>query len=191
MWRHRDRRVYSLLMLAVCCCLTGCQYQFGRGDLSERYATISIPYAEGDLKGDLTTEVIRKLSSSGAFRYVSTGGDLTLKIKVIELSEENIGFRYDRKKSGKLKKSIIPTETRVNALAEVSLIEAGTGKIVRGPVRITANAEFDHTYYTTRDKINVFSLGQLSDIDAARDAAMTPLNRALAERIVDYVLNSW
>lgn len=58
-------------------------------------------------------------------------------------------------------------------------------------MRITADAEFDHTYYTTRDRINVFSLGQLSDIDAARDAAMVPLNRALAERIVDFVMNSW
>ena len=199
MWLLRSNRntpmvskwVCFLLMQAVLCCLTSCNYQFGQGDLSQRYATISIPYAEGDLRGDLTAEVIRKLSSSGAFRYVNHGGDLILKIKVLELSEENIGFRYDRKKSGKLKKSIVPTETRVNALAEVSLVERGTGKILRGPVRIAANAEFDHTYYTTRDKINVFSLGQLSDIDAARDAAMIPLNRALADRIADFALNSW
>lgn len=181
----------SLLLLPALTCLSSCQYQFGRGDLSERYATISIPYAQGDLRGDLTAEVIRKLSSSGSFRYVNAGGDLLLQIKLIDASEENIGFRYDRKKSGKLKHSIIPTETRVNAVAEVSLIEAGTEKVVRGPVRITADAEFDHTYDTTRDRINVFSLGQLSDIDAARDAAMVPLNRALAERIVDFVMNSW
>ena len=95
MCRRRDRGFYSLFILIA---LSSCQYQFGRGELSERYTTISIPYAEGDLRGDLTTEVIRKLSSSGAFRYVNTGGDLTLKIKVVELSEENIGFRYDRKK---------------------------------------------------------------------------------------------
>lgn len=171
--------------------LTSCQYQFGRGCLSERYATVSIPYAAGDIKGDLTTEVIRQLSSSGAFRYVNSGGDLTLNIKIVDLDEENIGFRYDRKKSGKLKHSIVPTETRVNAIAEVTLVEAGTGKIVKGPARVSASAEFDHTYYTTRDRINVFSLGQLSDIDAARDAASIPLNRALAERIVDFVVNSW
>lgn len=89
----------SLLLLPALTCLSSCQYQFGRGDLSERYATISIPYAQGDLRGDLTAEVIRKLSSSGSFRYVNAGGDLLLQIKLIDASEENIGFRYDRKKA--------------------------------------------------------------------------------------------
>lgn len=171
--------------------LLGCQYQFGQGELSQRYATISVPYAEGDQKGELTTVVIKMLSTSGAFRYVSCGGDLILKIKLIEFREENIDFRYDRKKTGKLKRSIIPTETRVTAIAEVLLIESGTGQTVRGPTRITASANFNHTYYTTRDEVNIFSLGQLNDIDAARDAVMHPLNRYLAEQIVDYVIHSW
>lgn len=177
--------------LAGVCLLVSCHYQFGRGELSQRYTTVSIPYAEGDQKGELTTEVIKKMSTSGALRYVKSGGDLTLKIKLIEWQEENIDFRYDRKKTGRLKKNLIPTETRVNALAEVCLIETGTGQIIRGPVKITESAEFDHTYYSTRDEINIFSLGQLNDIDAARDAVMSPLNRHLAERIVDYVINSW
>lgn len=182
-----------------CCCLlivfsfflSGCRYQFGHGDFSERYSTISIPYAEGDLKGDLTAEVIKKISSSGAFQYVNCGGDLILQIKLIDLNEENIGYRYDRKKTGKLKHYIIPSETRMNILAEASLIEGGTGKVLRGPEKISAYTEFDHTYYTTRGRINIFSLGQLSDIDAARDEAVIPLNRALAEKIADFVMNSW
>jgi hypothetical protein len=172
-------------------CLVGCQYQFGHGELSQRYTTISVPYVEGDQKGELTTEIIRQLSTSGAFRYVNTGGDLILKVKFLELRDENIDFRYDRKKKGELKNSIIPTETRFTALVEVLIVESGTGEIIRGPTRVTASTEFDHTYYTTRDKINIFSLGQLSDIDVARDAAMHPLNRHLAERVVDYVMNSW
>lgn len=187
----RSNWIPYVLALTGSCLLSSCQYQFGRGELSQRYATISVPYAEGDQQGELTTEVIRNLSTSGAFRYVNTGGDLILKIKLIDLRDENIGFRYDRKRRGKLKHSIIPTETRVTALAEVLLIEAGTGQTIRGPTRIKASTEFDHTYYYTRHEINVFSLGQLSDIDAAQDAAMLPLNRYLAERIVDYVINSW
>jgi hypothetical protein len=182
-------KISAILLMG--CLLVGCQYQFGRGDLSERYSTISVPFAEGDQRGELTADVIKKLSTSGAFRYVSAGGDLILKIKLLEFSEENIDFRYDRKKTGERKKSIIPIETRVNAFAEVQLIEGGTGRVVRGPTRISASAEFDHTYYTTRDEVNIFSLGQLNDIDAARDAIMHPLNRYLAERIVDYVINSW
>jgi Lipopolysaccharide-assembly len=172
-------------------CLIGCQYHFGRGELSQSYATISVPYAEGDQKGELTADVIKQLSTSGAFRYVCSGADLLLKIKIIEFREENIDFRYDRKKTGKLKNYIIPTETRVSAIAEVSLIEGATGRAIRGPTRITASTDFDHTYYTTQDEVNIFSLGQLNDIDTARDAVMHPLNRHLAERIVDYVINSW
>jgi hypothetical protein len=187
----RSRWLYYFFLLIGCCGLVSCQYQFGRGELSQRYSTISIPYIEGDQEGDLTTEVIKKLSSSGVFRYVNTGGDLLLKIKLIELRDENIGFRYDRKRRGKRKHAIIPTETRFTALVEVLLIESGTGETIRGPTRITASTDFDHTYYYTRHEINVFSLGQLSDIDEARDAAQQPLNRYLAERIVDYIMNSW
>jgi hypothetical protein len=171
--------------------LTGCHYQFGRGELSQRYQTISVPYVKGDQKGELTAEIIKRLETSGAFRYRSEGGELTLKVELVEFHEENVAFRYDRKKTGELKKSIIPTETRLQALAEVQLIERGTNQTIWGPMRVTASVEFDHTYYATRDEINVFSLGQLNDFDAARDAVMHPLNRALAERIVDEVLNSW
>lgn len=189
MFLTKIKQIFYLLPLVYL--LSGCQYQFGRGELSERYTTISVPYIEGDQRGELTTEVIKKLSTSGAFRYISQGGDLVLKVKLIEFREENIDFRYDRKKTGKLKKSIIPTETRLNAIAEVLLIEGGTNQVVRGPTRVVASAEFGHTYYATRDEINIFSLGQLNDIDAAREAVMYPLNRHLAERIVDYIINSW
>lgn len=179
------------LILIGSCSLVSCQYQFGYGDLSQRYSTITVPYIEGDQKGELTTEVIKQLSLSGALRYVNCGGDLTLKIKLIEFRDENIGFRYDRKKSGKLKKSIIPTETRISALAEVLVIEAGTGKTIQGPINISASVDFDHSYYSSQHGINIFSLGQLSDIDAAYDAVMHPLNQCLAEKIVDYIINSW
>lgn len=184
-------RMKNSILLLLSLSLTSCCYQFGQGELSQRYTTLSVPYAEGDFKGDLTAEVIKNISYSSPFRYVNADGDLILRIKVIDFNEENIGFRYDRHKDGGIKKNIIPTETRYTAIAEVTLIEAGTGKKVRGPDRITASTEFDHTYYTTRDEINIFSLGQLNDIDVARDAAKIPLNRALAERIADYVINSW
>lgn len=179
-----------LFLLIVGCCLSGCHYQFGQGELSRSYRTISVPYIEGDQKGELTTEVVKQLSLSGAFHYVNGCSDLVLKIKLIELRDENIGFRYDRKKRGKLRKSIIPTETRISALVEVLVVDAG-GQTIRGPTRMTASADFDHTYYSSRHAVNIFSLGQLNDLDAAHDAAMRPLNRHLAERIVDYVINSW
>lgn len=183
--------IYPLMCLFTGLLLTGCHYQFGRGELSLQYGTISVPYVKGDQKGELTTDIIKRLGTSGAFHYVSHGGDLTLKVEVIEFREENLEFRYDRKKTGELKNSIIPTETRVTITAEILLIESGTGQTIRGPVRISASAEFDHTYYATRNEINIFSLSQLNDFDAARDAVMHPINRNLAEKIVDYVINSW
>lgn len=187
------KRSFGLLIQTIIggMILEGCAYQFGHGELSHRYATITVPYAEGDQKGDLTAEVIKNLSTSGAFQYVNGNSDLILTIKLIDMRDENVGFRYDRKRTGKLKKSILPTETRINALAEVLVIEAATGNIIRGPTRITASTDFDHSYYKSRNGINVFSIGQLNDIDAAREAAIRPLNRRLAERIVDYVINSW
>jgi hypothetical protein len=156
-----------------------------------QYNTISIPYAEGDIDGGLTSEVVKLMSSSGALQYVSCGGDLSLRIRVLDLRDENIGFRYDRKKKGSLKKTIIPTETRMIANVEVTLIDTHQNQVIRGPTRIKASLDFDHDYYSSRNAINIFSLGQLSDIDAAQDAAIHPLNRILAEKIVDYVNNSW
>ena len=124
-------KIKKILLLAAALLLAGCNYQFGRGELSQYYSTISVPYAEGDQRGELTADVIKKLGTSGSFRYVSCGGDLILKIKLLDLSEENISFRYDRKKTGCLKKSIIPTQTRMNAIAEVQLIEGASGKTIK------------------------------------------------------------
>lgn len=170
----------------------GCHYKMGYEGLSNQYQTISIPYIKGDAEGKLTAEVIRQMTTSSSLRYVSCGGDLTLQLEIIELGDENIGFRYDRKKKGKLKNYLIPTETRLNIIVEVRVVDNITKKVVRGPTLIRASADFDHDYYASRNGVNVFSLGQLTDIDAAQEGAFDyPLNRHLAEKIVDYVVNSW
>jgi hypothetical protein len=186
-----DKSIRYLLFFMAIGFLTGCHYQFGHGELSNCYSTISVPYISGDEEGELTAELIKQFTTSGAFSYLPYGGDLILKAEFIELRDENIGFRYDRKKRGDLKKAIIPTETRLNALVEVTLIESATGYVLRGPTRIFASVDFDHDYYSSRHAVNIFSLGQLSDIDAAHDAVMHPLNRRLAEKIADYIINSW
>ena len=184
-------RLLSFFLVLASLAMTGCCYQFGHGEFFEKYQTVSIPYAEADKRGELTAEVIKKISHSGGLQYVNQGGDLILKIRRIQGCEENLDFRYDRRKTGRLKRSLIPTQTRAHASAEVCLVDALTGKTVRGPLCVNVSVEFDHTYYATWNEVNVFSLGQLNDIDAARDAVMRPLNQALAERIVDDLLNGW
>lgn len=183
--------LWALLMCA--CLLPGCcGYQFGQGgSLPNRYSTISVPYIEGDIDGSLTAAVISDIARSGVFEFRKSDGALVLKIKITDLRDDNIGFRYDRKKKGELTHSIIPTETRLTAYAEVVGEDAATGCVVLGPVRVMAFVDFDHDYYSNRDGVNIFSLGQLNDVDAAYDAAQAPLNQALARKIVDYVCDNW
>lgn len=174
-------------------CLSSCGYRCGSGceGLSSRYATISVPYVEGDQDGSLTSAIIKEITRSGAFDYRSCGGALTLLVKQIDVCEDNIGFRYDRKKRGKLTQDIIPTETRMTIVAEVSVVETVSCCTLLGPVRLSASVDYDHDYYSSRDGINIFSLGQLSDFDEAYDAVQVPLHREIAQKIVDYVTQSW
>jgi hypothetical protein len=180
---------FSFLLL--CFVLSGCGYKAGLGDLPREYCTIQIPYVDGDRDGDLTRQIVEKMAASSTFRYVPYGGDLLLCVKILNYTNDNIGFRYDRNKEDELTHSIIPTETRLTVLTEVKVIDRCQGLTVLGPVRITSSVDFDHDYYGPRRDINVKSLGQLSDIDVAFDSALYPLNRNLAEKIVDYVIHSW
>lgn len=171
--------------------LTCCGYKAGYDGLPNEYNTITVPYVEGDWDGELTNAIIRQISTSGAFEYRNDCANLSLLVKIIDFSDENIGFRYDRHKDGRLRDTIIPVETRLFALAEVSVVETASGKVVLGPSRLSVNVDFDHDYYSSRNEVNVFSLGQLSDFDSASDAAHTPLNKALARKIVDYIADNW
>lgn len=171
--------------------LSSCGYQFGSGTQAP-VRTLSVPYVIGDTDGSLTASLINYLSRSGVFEYRQSDGAGILKVKLLDFRDENIGFRYDRNQNGRLTKSIIPTETRLSGLAEVVVVDACSGCILLGPTVISTSVEFDHEYYSSRDGINVFSLGQLTDIDEARDAAQSePLNQELARMIVDYLINSW
>lgn len=171
--------------------LVACSYQIGDGGWSYTYQTISVPLAEGDEDGDLTCAIVEQITRSGSYEYYKEGGAAILKVRIIDVRDENIGFRYDRKHSGKLKKEIIPTETRLFITAEVTLVAAGSCEPLLGPALLTADVDFDHDYYTSLGEINVFSLGQLNNYDVAWDAAQKPLNRELARKIVDFISDSW
>lgn len=155
------------------------------------YQTITVPFVEGDWDGQLTVALVRQVSQAGRLAYQSDGGDLILKVILMDIDDENIGFRYDRNREGKRKNRIIPDETRSTAYAEVVLIEAASGKEVMGPVRLSADVVFDHDYYSIRNGVNIFSLGQLTDIEEAHDEAQRPLNQRLAQKIVDYINDNW
>lgn len=169
---------------------TSCSYQLVTEDTFPK-RTIYVPFAEGDYDGSLTSFVIQKLSNSGFFSYREAGAEWILKIKILDCREENIGFRYDRNNQDELIRTVIPIELRYACLTEIVVINAYTGCIEIGPVGISTHVDLDHDYTSCRDGINVVSLGQLTDIDGAKDMMHIPLNEALAQKIADYVSNSW
>jgi hypothetical protein len=171
--------------------LSSCGYRFGQGELAERYPTISVPYVVGDLEGEITGEIIKQLIATHAFEYRNCDGALTLYVVIQEYHDDNIGFRYDQNKKGELRDYIIPVETRTSVVAEIQLVDSATGCVILGPVLIKAIVDFDHDYYSSKKGINVFSLGQLTDIDTAEEIVQHPLNRVLAVKIVEYIRNSW
>jgi len=180
--------VVALLVLLVTAC-SG--YQAGYGSTVACYKTICVPYVEGDHDGRLTSELIYEIESSGAIKFCSTGADLVLSVKLLDFREENIGFRYDTNKLGELTDNVIPSETRLTVLAEVTVCERCSDRAVIGPDLLSTSIEYDHDYYTNDGGVNVFSLGQLNDIDLAGQVAYRPLVRALAQRVTDHVINSW
>lgn len=187
----RSFLTHCVLNIILAMCISSCGYQWGHGGSISACRTISIPYVGGDWDGNLTSALVKQLSQSSPLIYLPSGGDLILQVKIVDSSSDNIGFRYDHNKDGHAKKSVIPDETRWTMWVEVQMIEAATGEIVLGPARLYADVEFDHDYYSMRNDINVKSLGQLTDVDDAYDAAEKPLNRRLAQKIVDYINDNW
>lgn len=173
---------WILVLLLSFCSACGYQFEGLEGPTGER--TVSVPFVEGDWDGDLTSAIVHQLSVSGKYRYQREGGAYLLKIKTRDLRDENIGFRYYRNKEGHIKKDLVPTETRLFLAAEVTLLQVASGQAVLGPTVVQANVEFDHDFYSSA---NIFSLGQLTDYDSAYDAVSRPLNRVLAQKIVDFI----
>jgi hypothetical protein len=110
-----------------------------------------------------------------------------LIVQLLDIARDNIGFRYDHLRGKSYKRTIIPVETRLIATAEVSLVDAASRCALMPTVRLSAAVDLDHEYNATYTDSNVFSLGQLTDADAAFSAAKVPLYRALAQKIVEYI----
>ncbi len=186
--------MYRILSLSLILLFTSCGYQILSLDTVDgENRIISVPYIEGDTDGALTAAVIKQLVKSGRFCYreegaAKEGAEFELLVKIVNVVEDEIGFRYDRKKRGQLRKEIIPTEMRATLIVEVTLCDKCKGLNLVGPVQLSCNVEFDHDYYFSRNRVNVFSLGQLTNIDAATDAMYVPLYEAMAVKIVDYLL---
>lgn len=168
--------------------LTSCGYRQEGIPSWDDAETISVPYMEGDPDGQITQALVYQIAASGRYAYRAEGGCLILRSRVINEYNENIGFRYEKNKNCKVTREIVPVETRGWIVVEVELVSS-QGQVLRGPCRMQANTEYDHDYYTIRDRVNIFSLGQLTDVDSAEDAAMTPLYQNIAEKITEWLIH--
>ena len=184
--------MHNIKLFILCLCLlSSCGYRTGPEGLAARYSSITVPYVVGDLNGSLTAAVIKAITDLGSFEYRSSCASLILNIKEVDVDEINIGFCYDRKKSGKLTRDTIPIEARITMVVQVSVTEAASGRTVLGPARLAASIDYDHDYYFSHNGVNIFSLGQLTDLEESYDAVQKPLNEAMALKIADYITQSW
>jgi len=177
------QRLCLSLLLLFC---SSCGYRFTNQASPLRGKEIGVPYVIGDRDGYITSELIHALTASG-YQYDRYGGDVVLRVEVLEVVEDDIGFRFERKEDDKIERSIISSEERLKAIVQVAVVDSVQCRDVIEPFIITADVEFDHEYYSSPNDINERSLGQLTDIDGARDAARRPLARTIAQRIVDYL----
>lgn len=176
----------ALCALCLALLVSSCGYRFGRGELSESYRTICIPYVEGDDQGIFTTALIRAFSQRGGLVYQSGRADLILEVCLFEPIDENIGFIYAPDSN-----IVVSNEARLTLTAKISLIEAATGCPLIPSFEVTQSLDFDFEPDLGNVNFHDFSLGQLEMHNLAEDAAFPPLFRILAEKIVDYVNYSW
>ncbi len=181
----------ALWLCLVACVATACHYSPGPGCSPWLGSSISVPYVGGDCNGEYTRTLIRQLSQCGQFQYSDCGGCYQLCVTVFVSCDENIGFRYDLDKSGAITDHVIPIESRRKIVAEFSLIECATGAVVVGPERVSAQVEYDHEFDSGSDSLNQFSLGQVTDVEAARQTIPRRTGEALATKIVDYLCSAW
>ena len=154
--------------------------------------TVSIPFVSGESSGALTQQLALAIEEKSPLKYISSdNGEYILNVRIIDKKKQNIGFRYKPKNLARGKKTVIPSETRKELLVEVTLIESFSGKVLIGPEYIKGSCVFDHQNYSLNSAVNVFSLGQLSDVDTSSDVISIPLFRNLAKKIAEHVTNEW
>lgn len=178
----------SFLIVLLC---SSCGYRYTGMDRDP--VTISVPNIFGDSDGWLSNEIVYQLGSSGCFICTQQEGEYSLVVDILSDIDERIGFRYDRDNpSGKLEKNLLGVEDRRTLVANISLVQKGSGKVVIGPSEVSASVEYDYTdpgspkdlLFAKKEPIMPFSLGQLDSQEGAQSAAARPLFRKLAAQIV-------
>lgn len=184
-------RFFPLIWILIC---SSCGYRWANHEES----TLSLPYIQGDRYGIFTSMLIRQINESSKLRYNNFDGDYLLKVCIVEISHDQIGYRRDfLEENGILQDNIRPTEERKNMKVEIQVLKTDTQEVVLGPAIIAAYADYD---YLDQDALQdlaffdpatgpttvlQFSLGQLETIESAQEASLIPLFQLLSQKIVN------
>ena len=188
------------LYLLTAVILSSCEYRYTSEDsvVSSNAVRVTVPYIPGDADAIFNNELVYQMSASGHFLCVPSDGDYILRTVILSDTKSRIGFRYDRDNVlGSLEKNLLGVEDRRSIKVEITFKEAGSGKIVFGPVEVSSDADYDYTdpgsprdlLFTSSSgnslPIMQFSLGQLDSYEGAYDSVSRTLFRKLAEKITE------
>ncbi len=146
---------------------------------------IAVPYASGDVTGELTDRIIFSLQTLPNLT-IDDNAPYLLSITILDDQEEKIGYRYDPLDKNT---KIIPNENRSKMLVSVSLIERSSKKTLWGPAYILGTIDYDHQNSSINNNILAYSMGQLADIDTAQDVTYIPLHRDIGNKIAIWFQN--
>lgn len=196
-----DKIVVCLLMLFS---LTGCGYRWHYDYPEGVRPTVNVPLIYKDEDAGLTSEIISCLNSSGVIQVVPRNGDYRMDVKIVSQHHDQIGYRRDPQIiRGQVTSNLVASEERQTLEVTVTLFHRQTEEIAYGPYSLSASADYDYVdgdsyedlTFTKPNQVRVevlpFSLGQLESVEAAREAASSPLFRQLAKKIVDVISSEW
>jgi len=186
------KRLALIALLLTC---GGCGYRLATLDTTHR-PTITVPYVEGDISGELTSALIHAIAKNTSFEPRVSHGRYRLDVTILSSVHNYIGFRYDRDEiTGERIDRLQPDEERKTVKVEVQLVDTYSGKPILGPQIIEGRTDYDYVNSDVlsdlsflnkagrRESVLQFSLGQLDAVENAREAALTPLYERLASQI--------
>ncbi len=190
---------YIWIVIAAVC-IQSCGYHFkSSGDVP----SVNVQVVQSDEKGLLTNQLIREISEDGNIVYDPSSCQFILAAEITSLDNHNIGYRRDRNGDGTLRKNVRATEGREKISVKVQILDAHTRTCVYGPVTIEEDVDYDYVDDDSIDDLSFiddqgsrqtvlsFSLGQLESKASAQAAALTPLYRKVARRIVKTMVHEW
>lgn len=182
----------TLLFIVILTVFSSCSYQWS----SPLPLSIYIPKVEGDEEGIFTNLLIETLEKSSSFRYRGDRGAFSLKVKIIGIETEKVGFQRDREEvSGEILDVLRPSENRDKLYIELSVC-SDLGKEVLGPYFFQETITYDYVDGNSLEDLSFlkggkretslqFSLGQLQGMFPAKKGARKDLFKKIAEKIVE------